>query len=106
MVERRLTGMIAAAAVLIVLFVFWDAFKPTPRRVTRDPDANAPRRISEPPPAPASPLPQQAMPPATSSQATTVPARPGGREPTDIELLTRWKRRRGPRSSASCAYQA
>jgi len=26
MVERRLTGMIAAAVVLIVLFIFWDAF--------------------------------------------------------------------------------
>jgi len=34
MVERRLTGMITAAVVLIVLFIFWDAFKPTPRRAT------------------------------------------------------------------------
>src|ERR1041384_2558367 len=31
--ERRLTGMIAAAAVLIVLFVFWDIFRPTPRAI-------------------------------------------------------------------------
>ena len=31
MVERRLTGMLAAAGVLLVLFVLWDAFKPAPR---------------------------------------------------------------------------
>ncbi|PYO89077.1 MAG: hypothetical protein DMD58_10430 [Gemmatimonadetes bacterium] len=106
MVERRLTGMIAAAAVLIVLFVFWDAFKPTPRRVTRDPDANAPLRIAEPPPAPASPLPQQAMPPTTSSQGTAVPAGPDGREPSYIELLARSETRRRIRSSGSSTYLA
>src|SRR5207247_11337410 len=104
MVERRLTGMIAAAAVLIVLFVFWDAFKPTPRRVTRDPDANAPLRIAEPPPAPASPLPQQAMPPTPSSQGTAVPAGPDGREPSYIELLARSETRRRIRSSGSSTY--
>src|SRR6059036_2535545 len=48
MVERRLTGMIAAAAVLIVLFIFWDAFRPTPRPVDAAAPAPAPGHLPSP----------------------------------------------------------
>lgn len=105
MVERRLTGMIAAAVVLIVLFIVWDAFKPTPRRAAApDLDANAPLRIAEPPPAPPSQVAPQAPPPTTSSQGTAIPAGPNGREPTYIELLARSETRRRIRSSGSSTY--
>src|SRR2546426_4179648 len=105
MVERRLTGMIAAAAVLIVLFIFWDAFKPTPRRAAApDPNADAPLRIAEPPPAPPGPHPQLTTPPTTTSQGTAVPAGPNGREPSYIELLARSETRRRIRSSGSSTY--
>jgi len=104
MVERRLTGMIAAAVVLIVLFIFWDAFKPTPRRnAARDPDADAPLRIAEPPPAPPSPLPQPGS-PTTTSLGTAIPAGPNGREPSYIELLARSETRRRIRSSGTSTY--
>jgi hypothetical protein len=102
MVERRLTGMITAAVVLIVLFIIWDAFKPTPRRASSD--ADAPLRISEPPPAPPSQVPQQTPPPTTTSQGTAIPAGPNGREPTYIELLARSETRRRIRSSGSSTY--
>ncbi len=107
MVERRLTGMIAAAVVLIVLFIFWDAFKPTPRRAAApDRDANAPLRIAEPPPAPPSQVAPQTPPPTTSSQGTAIPAGPNGREPSYIELLARSETRRRIRSSGSSTYLA
>src|SRR5256712_4577514 len=104
MVERRLTGMIAAAAVLIVLFVFWDAFRPTPRPV--ESASEAPLRIAEPPPIPApqKPPPPQTSTPTTTSQATAVPAGPNGREPSYIELLARSETRRRIRSSGSTTY--
>src|SRR6266540_4940486 len=106
MVERRLTGMIAAAVVLIVLFIFWDAFKPAPRRdAVRDPDAEAPLRIAEPPPALPSPLPQPTS-PTTTSQGTAIPAGPNGREPSYIELLARSETRRRIRSSGTSTYLA
>src|SRR2546426_12147511 len=74
--ERRLTGMIAAAAVLIVLFIVWDAFRPAPRRANARSEADAPLRIAEPPPA-AAQLPQQpTAPSSTTSQGTAVPAGP------------------------------
>src|SRR5467141_801232 len=105
MVERRLTGMITAAVVLIVLFIFWDAFKPTPRRAAApDPDANAPLRIAEPPPAPPSQVAPQTPPPTTTSQGTAIPAGPNGREPSYIELLARSETRRRIRSSGSSTY--
>jgi Matrixin len=107
MVERRLTGMIAAAAVLIVLFIFWDAFKPTPHRsAAPDPDADAPLRIAEPPPAalaPPAPLPQPTS-PTTTSQGSGIPAGPNGREPSYIELLARSETRRRIRSSGTSTY--
>src|SRR2546422_1126992 len=104
MVERRLTGMIAAAAVLIVLFVFWDAFRPTPRPV--ESASEAPLRIAEPPPIPApqKPPPPQTSTPTTTSQGTAVPAGPKGREPSYIELLARSETRRRIRSSGSTTY--
>lgn len=103
MVERRLTGMIAAAAVLILLFIFWDAFRPEPRdrdtseRVGVSVDSTA---------APAVPTPpmQQPSPATTTTQGTALPAGPGGREPSYIELLARSETRRRIRSSASSTY--
>ena len=101
MVERRLTGMIAAAAVLITLFVFWDAFRPDPRpRPEAEPEAAL--TIHEPEAQPAQPPPQSA--PGTASQGTTVPAGPDGREPSYIELLARSETRRKIRSSGSSTY--
>src|SRR5438094_2915693 len=86
MVERRLTGMIAAAAVLIVLFIFWDAFRPTRRPV--DAAADGPMRIAEPPPIPAPPpqatSPAQGATPTTTSQGTAVPAGPCRPESTRL----------------------
>jgi Matrixin len=103
MVERRLTGMITAAAVLIVLFIFWDAFRPSPR-TQPEPGADGPLRIAEPPPPPAvsQPAPQSA--PTTTSQGNAVPVGPDGREPSYIELLARSETRRRIRSSGSSTY--
>jgi len=103
MVERRLTGMIAAAAVLILLFIFWDAFRPDPR----DSDASEPVAVGgEPTTAPVAPLPpmQQPSSPTTTTQGTALPAGPGGREPSYIELLARSETRRRIRSSGSSTY--
>ena len=102
MVERRLTGMIAAAAVLITLFIFFDAFRPKPRVRTEpeapltihEPDS---QMVTQPPPS------AQAM-PGTASQGTAVPAGPDGREPTYIELLARSETRRRIRASGSSTY--
>lgn len=94
MVERRLTGMIAAAAVLLVLFIFWDAFRPAPR-----PPA--------PPPQPDSIVTTvDAAPPTTSSQGTAARATPpfDRREPTYIDLLARSETRRRIRASAGSTY--
>jgi len=105
--ERRLTGMIAAAAVLILLFVFWDLFRPAPRvDDSADPVvavADTPAVTPQPPP-----------PPTSSSQGTIVPAGPitsigngaGGREPTYIDMLARSETRRRIRASAGSTYLA
>ena len=96
--ERRLTAMIAAAAVLIVLFVFWDVFRPSSHRA--EAVAEGPLRIAEPqPPPPAAP-----QPPSTTSQGTAIPAGPDGREPSYIELLARSQTRQRIRSSGSTTY--
>jgi len=93
--ERRLTGMLAAAAVLIVLFIFWDAFKPEPRVAPLEPEVVVPI----PPPS------------TSSSQGTAAPAAPPapivdarGREPSYIELLARSEVRRRIRSSGTSTY--
>lgn len=102
MVERRLTGMISAAAVLIVLLVFWDAFRPARRPVQAAPDE--PMRIAEPPPAPIPvPVPPPTI-PTTASQGSSIPVGPNGREPSYIELLARSETRRRIRSSGSTTY--
>jgi len=103
MVERRLTGMIAAAAVLIILFVFWDLFRPVSQPVAAESDG--PVRIAEPPPAPPDVVPPQA--PATSTtttQGNAVPLDPGGREPSYFELMARSETRRRIRSSGTTTY--
>ncbi len=91
--------MISAAAVLIVLFIFWDMFRPAPHRAP-DPGTDGPLRIAEPQPPP--PAPPQ--PPSTTSQGTAIPAGPDGREPSYIELLARSGTRRQIRSSGSTTY--
>ena len=101
MVERRLTGMIAAAAVLILLFIFWDAFKPKPRPI----DSSEPiETIHEPAPQAAIAPSTAPPPPSTTTQGTVVPAGPDGREPSYIELLARSETRRRIRSSGSSTY--
>src|SRR2546430_16458485 len=95
--ERRLTGMIAAAAVLILLFIFWDIFRPT-QRVARAESDSIPTRIETPPPNPMA---------TTTSQGAVLPAAPtaptapiggviGGREPAHLDLLARPRTRRPP----------
>src|SRR5437868_2900127 len=104
MVERRLTGMIAAAAVLLVLLIVWDAFKPTAHSVAIAPDG--PTRIAEPRPAAPEPPPAAPVPvsPTTTTQGNAVPLDPGGREPTYFDLLARSETRRKIRSSGSSTY--
>jgi hypothetical protein len=102
MVERRLTGMIAVAAVLILLIIFWDAFRPT-GRVTNQP---APA-VTMPEPEPPAAIPPPAAPPAmpgTVTQGTDVPAAPEAREPSYIELLARSEMRRRIRASGASTY--
>jgi hypothetical protein len=97
MVERRLTGMIAAAAVLIVLFIFWDAFRPDVRPLDSEPPPVVPVGSDS------SPLvqPQPAGPPASVSQGSAVTA---GREPTYVDLLARSETRRRIRASGTSTY--
>jgi hypothetical protein len=104
MVERRLTGMIAAAGVLIVLFVFWDVFRPTPQPVAAEGDG--PVRIAEPPPVPQQVVPPEAPPSSatTTTQGNAVPLDPSGREPSYMELMARSETRRRIRASASTTY--
>jgi hypothetical protein len=112
--ERRLTGLIAAAAVLIVLFIVWDIFRPKHRTVAL-PDTG-PVVVDSSIAAPAAPAPSpvpQSL-PTTTTQGAAVPAGPGavggvgvgggGREPSYIELLARSETRRRIRSSGSTTY--
>lgn len=92
--------MIAAAAVLIVLFIFWDAFRPKPHAAPAD-------DVVEPTPPPAADAP-----PTSISQGTTIPPAPvstlgatiNGREPSYIELLARSETRRRIRGSGNSTY--
>ncbi|HEV2670793.1 MAG TPA: matrixin family metalloprotease [Gemmatimonadales bacterium] len=102
--ERRLTGMIAAAAVLIVLFIFWDAFRPKVRPRDSEPAVVAPVALDSAPagqPAAPAPVAQPVPPPTTTSQGTAVTA---GREPTYFDLLARSETRRRIRSSGTTTY--
>jgi hypothetical protein len=106
MVERRLTGMIAAAAVLIVLFIFWDAFRPAPRSMdSAEPTAVVADSTPAPGPQTVAPPPTQPTPaPTTTSQGNAVARGPGGREPSYFDLLARSETRRRIRSSGSSTY--
>jgi YD repeat-containing protein len=92
--ERRLTGMIAAAAVLLILFIMWDVFRPAPRA----PAPPGPDVVTD----PGGPL------PSASSQGTAAPAtpmmQPGPREPTYNDLLARSETRRRIRANAGSTY--
>src|SRR6202165_2647059 len=103
--ERRLTGMIAAAGVLLVLFVMWDAFRPKPRAPAPEPEVAVGTAL----PPPAQPVP----PSASASQGTAAPATPATpatqpiappREPSYIDLLARSETRRRIRGSGNTTY--
>src|SRR5260370_290231 len=109
MVERRLTGMIAAAAVLIVLFIFWDVFRPAARAVdsaTLPPTTIALDSIARPiaPPAPPPAAAQPVAPATTTSQGTAGPTVPTGRQPTYFDLLARSETRRRIRLTGTSTY--
>ena len=91
--ERRLTAMLAAAGVLIVLFVLWDIFKPAPR-----PSASPePERLVTHLDTPAT---------NTSSQGTARPDpdRPSPDQPNYMEALARFEMRRRIRAMAGSTY--
>ncbi len=93
--------MIAAAAVLIILFIFWDAFRPKARpvdaeRLTVTPVA-ADSPMVQPPPSAAQPV----APPPSASQGSAVSA---AREPSYFDLLARSETRRRIRSSGTTTY--
>lgn len=94
MVERRLTGMLAAAGVLIVLMVLWDAFKPAPRAAA--------------PPEPEVVVTHTDAPEGSSSSpgsvATPQPATPSPNEPNYMEALARSETRRRIRANAGSTY--
>ncbi len=104
--------MIAAAGVLIVLFIFWDVFRPAPRVV----DSSAPppatpavdsiaRPIAPPPPPPPPPAaPQPVAPATTTSEGTAGPTVPAGRQPTYFDLLARSETRRRIRLTGASTY--
>ena len=92
--------MIAAAAVLIVLFIMWDAFRPAPRNT----DVSEPVVATDSTPAPQATLPPAAPQPTTTSQGAALPVGAGGRELSYIELLARSQTRRSIRSSGSSTY--
>jgi len=93
MVERRLTAMLAAGGVLLVLFVLWDAFRPAPRPL---------------PPPEVETIVTHTSPPevSTSSQGTAAPApsAPAPGDPNYMELLARSETRRRIRANASSTY--
>jgi hypothetical protein len=99
MAERRLTGLITAAAVLIVLLIVWDMFRPKSQPVATPDDepVTIDSSVAAAPIAPPAPVP----PPAIITQGG---AGPGGREPTYIELLARSETRRRIRASALSTY--
>lgn len=92
MVERRLTGMLTAAGVLILLMVLWDAFKPAPRPVA-PPEPDVIVTHTDPPGG------------SSSSQGTATPApTPSANEPNYMEALARSEARRRIRASAGSTY--
>lgn len=102
--ERRLTLMIAAAAVLIVLFIMWDVFRPE-RRVATDPLSDI-VAVPVAPPAPAPAAAAGAVAPGTTQTTAggVLPPIEYGREPSYIDLLARSETRRRIRASAGITY--
>ena len=92
MVERRLTGMLAAAGVLILLMVLWDVFKPAPRPVA-PPEPDVIVTHTDPPEGNSS----------TQGTVTPVPT-PSSNEPNYMEALARSEARRRIRASAGSTY--
>ena len=93
MVERRLTGMLAAAGVLLLTFVLWDAFRPEPRRLAQpEPEGVA-----------TNPSPPEG---SSSSRGTAaaVPNDPAAGQPNYMELLARSETRRRIRANAGSTY--
>ncbi len=97
MVERRLTGMISIAVVLLVLLVLWDAFGPAHRPL---PPPQPDVIVTHTSPPAASSSSQGAAAPATP--VLPPPAAPG--EPTYMDLLARSEMRRRIRASAGSTY--
>jgi hypothetical protein len=93
--------MIAAAAVLIILFIFWDAFRPKARQADAEPLTVTPvaadSPMVQPPPSAAQPV----APPPSASQGSAVSA---AREPSYFDLLARSETRRRIRSSGTTTY--
>lgn len=83
--------MLAAAGVLILLFVVWDLFKPTPRPA--------------PPPEPETVVTHTDAPERSSSQGTTAPVAPvPAASDNYVEAMARFETRRRIRSSAGVTY--
>ena len=101
--------MIAAAAVLIVLFMFWDIFRPAPRPMQpSEPlrsSADA-QQAAQPAPPPAAPVTAPPVAPGngTTSEGATLPTGAGGREASYFELLARSETRRRIRASSATTY--
>jgi hypothetical protein len=93
MMERRLTSMLAAAGVLILLLVLWDAFRPAPR----------PAAPPEPEVVVTHTSPQET---SSSSQGTVAPTPPppSPGDPNYMELLARSETRRRIRANAGSTY--
>ncbi len=97
--ERRLTGLIAAAGVLVILMVMWDVFRPKPRPL----GPAEPTTISESSPG------TDPSAASTSSQGVAPPPSPGAMPPTVhepgyMDLLARSETRRRIRASAGSTY--
>lgn len=86
--------MIAAAAVLLVVVIMWDAFRPAPRAAGPEPEVVVPDTPS--------PSPQS----STSSQGAAADATPppGSGSPTYIDLLARSETRRRIRASGNTTF--
>src|SRR6185295_5087264 len=91
--ERRLTAMLAAAGVLIVLFVLWDVFKPAPRPVP-PPERELIVTHTDPPEGNSS----------SQGTATLNPNPPPSNQPNYMEALARSEMRRRIRANAGSTY--
>src|SRR5258705_688731 len=92
--ERRITAMVAAAGVLIVLFVLWDIFKPAARPAAA--------------PEPEVVVTHTDAPEGNSSSQGTAPPNltppPSPNQPNYMEALARYEMRRRIRANAGSTY--